>query len=1004
MVSYSKGAALLASLVAPLSCHSYYVAPSSSKSSRISISGVSRPTFLHNTVLPRPLQYDPSTSATNSALSMGFMEEFITGRDDETRKAANEKYIEELQKRVERINNLEPTIEELGDEEMIAKTKEFRDRLAKGEDINGPILEEAFAVVREAAWRVIEQRHYDVQLMGGLILHEGRLAEMATGEGKTLVSTLPAYLNALTGKPSFVITVNDYLARRDMEKMGQVHRYLGLSVGLIQSGMTEEERKKAYSCDVVYVTNSELGFDYLRDHLALGPAQTVLPGNTGEFEGFCVVDEADSVLIDEARTPLIISKQVPAPANKYRAANTLAENLKEGVHYTVDLKNKNIILNERGYKDCEKALGVVSLFEEPSDASGAWAPFILNAVKAKELFNKDIEYTVLPDNAGVGIIDSFTGRVLDGRRWSDGLHQSIEAKEGIEVSEQSKVIAKVTYQSLFRQFTRLSGMTGTAMSDAAELEFTYGLKVTPVPTALPIARRDYPDVAFKTRDAANRALVKEVVSAGGGSSDGRPCLIGTTSVMQSEAIVKALAEEGIKAELLNALPENAAREGEIVAQAGRPGVVTVATNMAGRGTDILLGGCPSTMARLKTRAFLFDEGVLSAEERSFYPPSPSEEYYPCDIGDDAKFMLKDAAIAMKKEFGDNLSAIKFDEILTVATDTTEGEEDPVYIVKLRDATQAVKEIFQDELAPEKEAVKSRGGLYVMGTNRHESSRIDGQLRGRAGRQGDPGTSRFFLSFEDDMFVIFGGDGLKNILKTFRVSEDMPVEAPQVTDALNKVQLAVEEKYRDIRGQIMNFDDVLDDQRKLFYKKRQQVLFSNPESTLEVMDKYNKDTVADIVKAQTNEDDTVKVDKVIEKIGQFFPSVVPVISADDLSGLKQEEVITFLNVAVEEIFNAKVKELDEKAKLDGRATGSLARSANYITLVSMDNAWSDHLQNMENLKENVFLRKYQDLNPADEYKSESFAMFEGLLDKMRLNTVFSLWQSLAPAPQQVAQTA
>ena len=1004
MVSYSNGAALLASLVAPLSCYSYYVAPSSSKSSRISISGVSRPTFLHNTVLPRPLQYDPFTSATNSALSMGFMEEFITGRDDETRRAANEKYIEELQKRVERINDLEPTIEELGDEEMIAKTNEFRDRLAKGEDINGPILEEAFAVVREAAWRVIEQRHYDVQLMGGLILHEGRLAEMATGEGKTLVSTLPAYLNALTGKPSFVITVNDYLARRDMEKMGQVHRYLGLSVGLIQSGMTEEERKKAYSCDVVYVTNSELGFDYLRDHLALGPAQTVLPGNTGEFEGFCVVDEADSVLIDEARTPLIISKQVPAPANKYRAANTLAENLKEGVHYTVDLKNKNIILNERGYKDCEKALGVVSLFEEPSDASGAWAPFILNAVKAKELFNKDIEYTVLPDNAGVGIIDSFTGRVLDGRRWSDGLHQSIEAKEGIEVSEQSKVIAKVTYQSLFRQFTRLSGMTGTAMSDAAELEFTYGLKVTPVPTALPIARRDYPDVAFKTRDAANRALVKEVVSAGGGSSDGRPCLIGTTSVMQSEAIVKALAEEGIKAELLNALPENAAREGEIVAQAGRPGVVTVATNMAGRGTDILLGGCPSTMARLKTRAFLFDEGVLSAEERSFYPPSPSEEYYPCDIGDDAKFMLKDAAIAMKKEFGDNLSAIKFDEILTVATDTTEGEEDPVYIVKLRDATQAVKEIFQDELAPEKEAVKSRGGLYVMGTNRHESSRIDGQLRGRAGRQGDPGTSRFFLSFEDDMFVIFGGDGLKNILKTFRVSEDMPVEAPQVTDALNKVQLAVEEKYRDIRGQIMNFDDVLDDQRKLFYKKRQQVLFSNPESTLEVMDKYNKDTVADIVKAQTNEDDTVKVDKVIEKIGQFFPSVVPVISADDLSGLKQEEVITFLNVAVEEIFNAKVKELDEKAKLDGRATGSLARSANYITLVSMDNAWSDHLQNMENLKENVFLRKYQDLNPADEYKSESFAMFEGLLDKMRLNTVFSLWQSLAPAPQQVAQTA
>lgn len=934
---------------------------------------------------------------------MGFMEEFMTGRDDETRRAANEQYLATLQKRVDRINDLEPTIEELGDEDMIAKTAEFRKRLASGEDINGPILEEAFAVVREAAWRVIEQRHYDVQIMGGLILHDGRLAEMATGEGKTLVSTLPCYINALTGSSSFVITVNDYLARRDMEKMGQVHRYLGLTVGLIQAGMTEEERKKAYACDVVYVTNSELGFDYLRDHLALSPAQTVLPGNTGEFDGFCVVDEADSVLIDEARTPLIISKQVPAPANKYKAANTLADNLKEGVHYTVDLKNKNVVLNERGYKDCEKALGVMSLFEEPADASGAWAPFILNAVKAKELFNKDIEYTVLPDNEGVGIIDSFTGRVLDGRRWSDGLHQSIEAKEGIEVSEQSKVIAKVTYQSLFRQFTRLSGMTGTAMSDAAELEFTYDLKVTPVPTALPIARRDYPDVAFKTRDAANKALVKEVVNAGGGSDEGRPCLIGTTSVMQSEAIVKALADEGITAELLNALPENAAREGEIVAQAGRPGVVTVATNMAGRGTDILLGGCPSTMARLRTRSYLFDEGVLKPEERSFYPPSPSDDYYPCDINDDTLFLLKDASASLKKEFGSDLTAIKFDEILTVATDTTEGEDDPAYIMKLRDAAQAVKETFQEKLAPEKETVKSRGGLYVMGTNRHESSRIDGQLRGRAGRQGDPGTSRFFLSFEDDMFVIFGGDGLKNILKTFRVSEDMPVEAPQVTDALNKVQLAVEEKYRDIRGQVLDFDNVLNDQRKVFYRRRQNVLFSDPDATLKIIDEYNKQTVTDIVKAQVNEDGTVKVDKVLEKIGQFFPAVLPVVRSDDIENLKEEEVTSFLSVAVEEIFKSKVDDLEKKAKADGRAAGSLARSANYITLVSMDNAWSDHLQNMENLKENVFLRKYQDLNPADEYKRESLAMFEGLLDKMRLNTIYSLWQSLAPAAA-VAQTA
>ncbi|KAL7540292.1 hypothetical protein ACHAXR_011689 [Thalassiosira sp. AJA248-18] len=997
MPSLYRGAAL----AALLGITTAYVVPTKTSRSSSSSSVISRqPSFLNNALF-KSRTSSPLISSSSS-LSMGFMEEFMSGRDDDTRRAANDEYLATLKDRVERVNSLEATIEELGDEDMIAKTADFRKRLANGEDINGPILEEAFAVVREAAWRVIEQRHYDVQIMGGLILHDGRLAEMATGEGKTLVSTLPCYINALTGKPSFVVTVNDYLARRDMEKMGQVHRYLGLTVGLIQSGMTEEERKVAYASDVVYVTNSELGFDYLRDHLALSPAQTVLPGNTGEFDGFCVVDEADSVLIDEARTPLIISKQVPAPANKYKAATTLAENLKEGVHYTTDMKNKNVVFNERGYKDCEKALGVQSLFEEPADASGAWAPFILNAVKAKELFNKDIEYTVLPDNDGVGIIDSFTGRILDGRRWSDGLHQSIEAKEGIEVSEQSKVIAKVTYQSLFRQFTRLSGMTGTAMSDAAELEFTYNLKVTPVPTALPIARRDYPDVAFKTRNAGNKALVKEVVKSGGGSPEGRPCLVGTTSVMQSEAIVKALAEEGITAELLNALPENAAREGEIIAQAGRPGVVTVATNMAGRGTDILLGGCPSTMARLRTRSFLFDEGVLKPEERAFYPPSPSDDYYPCDIDDDTSFMLKIAAVGLKEEFGDDLTAIKFDEILTVATDTTEGEDDPAYIVKLRDAAQAVKDSFQEILAPEKEIVKSRGGLYVMGTNRHESSRIDGQLRGRAGRQGDPGTSRFFLSFEDDMFVIFGGDGLKNVLKTFRVSEDMPVEAPQVTDALDKVQLAVEEKYRDIRGQILDFDDVLDAQRRVYYRRRQNILFSDPGATLETINEYNKQTVMDIVKAQANEDGTVKVDKVLEKLGQFFPSVVSVIQADDIAGSKEDDVITFLSVAVEEVFKAKVDDLEAKAKADGRDPGSLARSANYIALVSMDNAWSDHLQNMENLKENVFLRKYQDLNPADEYKQESLDMFEGLLDKMRLNTIYSLWQSLAPAA--VAQTS
>lgn len=594
---------------------------------------------------------------------------------------------------------------------------------------------------------------------------------------------------------------------------------------------------------------------------------------------------------------------------------------------------------------------------------------------------------------GVGIIDAFTGRVLDGRRWSDGLHQSVEAKEGIEVSEMSKVIAKVTYQSLFRQFGRLSGMTGTAMADATELDLTYDLQVTPVPTALPIARRDYPDVAFKTRKAADEALVKEVILVGGGEPDGRPCLVGTTSVAQSEKVVAALAKYGVKSSLLNASPKNAPRESEIIAQAGRAGVVTVATNMAGRGTDILLGGCPTTMSRIKVRSILVQQGVISTEEAQTLPPTPVEEYFPCALDDETTFALKNAAAAIKKALGTEMSAIELDELLTVATDTTEGPADPDHIVLLRDAADAVKELYKEILGAEKEAVKVKGGLYVMGTNRHESSRIDKQLRGRAGRQGDPGTSRFFLSFEDDMFVVFGGDSLQNILKTFRVSDDMPVEAPQVSKALDKVQNVVEEKYREIREQILQFDDVLDSQRRLTYNRRQKILFSSLEETLDMVREYNSKVVSSIVTAQTSEEGSVNVEKVLEKIGQFFPPAAPFITAEDISGVDGDGVAGFISVAVDEIFSQKVKDLDAKAEAEGRPPMSLARSANYINLITVDNAWSDHLQNMEDLKESVILRKYQNLDPVAEYREESFGLFQGLEDKMRLNSVFSLWQSL-----------
>ena len=515
-------------------------------------------------------------------------------------------------------------------------------------------------------------------------------------------------------------------------------------------------------------------------------------------------------------------------------------------------------------------------------------------------------------------------------RW---ITSKIEAKEGLTVSQQSKVTAKVTYQNLFRQFTsgnsKLAGMTGTASADATEIEAIYGLRVTTIPTALPVARRDYPDVAFKTRQAANQALVKEVTAV---SQEGRPCLIGTTSVAQSEQLVTLLAENGIKSELLNASPKNAPRESEVVAQAGRAGAVTVATNMAGRGTDILLGGCPTTMARIQTRCVLLQKGVLSLDaEIATLPPSPPDDFFPCEIDENAMTLLNEAADSIKAVFGSELTGLEVEELLTVAFDTTEVEDDPDHIVKLRNAAEAVKDIYAPVLAEEKERVQKAGGLYVMGTNRHESSRIDQQLRGRAGRQGDPGSSRFFLSFEDDMFVIFGGEGLKKILQVFRVSDDMPVEAPQVTDALNNVQTAVEEKYREIRGQIFDFDEVLNGQRKAIYRRRRDILNYSPEESLALMKEYGDQTIEDIVNAQTS-DQSVITAKVIEKIHAFFPPIQSLVSESDLVGKSSEDVMSLLKDAVQDVLNTKATQMK-----------NLGRTSNYITLVTMDNAWSDHLQ-------------------------------------------------------------
>eukprot|EP01035_Chromulina_nebulosa_P019644 gene19644-25556_t len=663
----------------------------------------------------------------------------------------NSNLLKLYQEKVLAINDLEESYEELSNDDLSNKTREFKQRLSNGETLES-IQIEAYAVVREAAWRVLEMRHFDVQLLGGLALHEGRLAEMATGEGKTLVAILPIYLNALSGNGAIIVTNNDYLARRDGEMMGQVFRFLNLSVGIIQSYYKEDLRKQAYSCDITYLSNQELGFDYLRDNLVISTDNIVQirPFN------FCIVDEADSILIDEARTPLIISRLGNAPTEKYlTAAQIVKKYLKVNEHYEVNEKDAKIELTSQGFKYTESLIGK-SLY----DLSDPWAFYIINAIKAKEILKIDKDYVIV--NGVINIVDSFTGRVLDGRRFTDGLQQSLEAKEGLKISGETQVVAKITYQSLFKLFPKLSGMTGTASTDMQEFYDVYNLKVISIPTALPVARRDNPDAIFRSKNGKMKALLRNVLSQ---HQKGRPILIGTTSIENSEEIYNALKDIGIKkVKLLNARPENIEKESEIVSQAGRLGSITVATNMAGRGTDIILGG-----------SSLLDSTLYDVIEEE----------------------------------------IKIDD------DSEDGEE-------------------ESDDYDEQDSNK--------GTDRHESRRIDLQLRGRAGRQGDPGSSRFFLSLEDDIFKIFGADKLASVMENFRVGEDMPIESELVVQALDKVQTQVEDYYRGIRKQVYKLDEITSLQRSVVYKQRRSFLTSSDDEALETFTQFCLKTLKEIYDA------------------------------------------------------------------------------------------------------------------------------------------------------------
>lgn len=920
----------------------------------------------------------------------------------------NARKLKRYQPLVSDINLLEEDMAPLTDDELRGRTAGFREQLDKAgsatrqRQLLDELLPEAFAVVREAARRVLGMRHFDVQLIGGMVLHDGQIAEMKTGEGKTLVATLPSYLNALTGRGVHVVTVNDYLARRDAEWMGQVHRFLGLSVGLIQQDMSPAERRRNYACDVTYATNSELGFDYLRDNMATDISEVV----QREFN-YCVIDEVDSILVDEARTPLIISGQVERPQEKYQQAARLAQQLvraaemsKDGIDpegdYEVDEKQRNVILTDEGYAKAETLLGVSDLF----DAADPWAHFVNNALKAKELFIKDVNYIVRNDD--VVIVDEFTGRVMPGRRWSDGLHQAVEAKEGLPIQPETQTLASITYQNFFLLYPRLAGMTGTAKTEEVEFEKTYKLEVTVVPTNRIRSRRDLPDQVYKTETAKWRAVAMETADV---HSQGRPVLVGTTSVEKSELLSALLQEQGIPHNLLNAKPENVEREAEIVAQAGRAGAVTIATNMAGRGTDIILGGNTDYMARLKVREVLLprlvrpEEGHrppvplqreasagFSATATPVRPPSEARAIgalFPCELSGDTDAALAQVARSLVQLWGDrSLTVLDLEDRISSAAEKAPSDDEG--IMALRQVISRIRADYDAVIAAEQSGVREAGGLHVIGTERHESRRVDNQLRGRAGRQGDPGSTRFFLSLEDNLLRIFGGDRVAGLMNAFRVEEDMPIESGMLTRSLEGAQKKVETYYYDIRKQVFEYDEVMNNQRRAVYAERRRVL-EGRDLKRQVLG-YGEKTMDDIVEAYVNPElppEEWDLSRLTSKVKEFV-NLLADLQPEQLQGLTMDELKAFLHEQLRIAYDLK------EVAIEQMRPGLMREAERFFILQQIDTLWREHLQSMDALRESVGLRGYGQKDPLIEYKNEGYDMFLEMMTQVRRNVIYSMF--------------
>ena len=836
-------------------------------------------------------------------------------------KTYSEKEVKRVMPIVNKINSLEEEISKLSDENLRGKTLEFKKELENGKTLND-ILPEAFAVVREASKRVLGMRHFDVQLIGGIILHQGRIAEMKTGEGKTLVATLPVYLNALTGKGVHVVTVNDYLAKRDSEWMGKLYKFLGLSVGLVVSGMDPEEKRKAYASDVTYGTNNEFGFDYLRDNMVIYKEQIVQ-----RDLNYAIVDEIDSILIDEARTPLIISGRANESSDLYKKANDFVKRLKpkiiveedikdeeqlednEKYDYIVDLKAKSASLTAKGIKKAEEFFRIDN-FNDLDNSN--IVHHVNQALRAHGVMKRDIDYMV--KDGEVLIVDEFTGRIMYGRRYNNGLHQAIEAKENVKIADESKTLATITFQNYFRMYDKLAGMTGTAMTEEAEFREIYNLDVISIPTNKPMIREDLNDAIYKNENAKYRAIVQSVKES---NQKGQPVLVGTVSIEKSEKLSKMLNKERIPHQVLNAKYHE--KEAEIIAQAGKYKAVTIATNMAGRGTDIMLGGNSEYLAKQEMRKLKY-----SADQ--------------------------------------------------IEQATAFNETDDKEVIDLRNKFNELKAKYDKEIKEEKEKVIAAGGLKIIGTERHESRRIDNQLRGRSGRQGDPGESRFYIGLDDDLMKIFGGDIITKVYNTLGADEDMPIASKMISNAVESAQKKVEGRNFSIRKNVLQYDDVMNVQRGIIYKQRRQVLDGEniKENIYKMMDSLIDETVASYCSDPQN----VNKEALMQDLNTNFAI------SSSIESLNKDKIN--VNNVIDEIKNKVHGEYEEKEKTIGEA--QMRELERVVMLKIVDERWMDHIDSMDELKNGIGLRAYGQKDPVVQYRIEGFDMFDQMVNDIKVDVV------------------